>query len=335
MRHVLKRAPPPDSLHVDLLKRRRLAWCLSLTALGGMAGHGRLSAAEPGRLPLVVIYPDIEEPFRSVFLNIVRGVEDRLRVPVPVWPVPSDISPEQLQGRLRQHDAKALIALGRSGLKAGAELSSEFSVVAGGVVSVPETDTQGLLVQSLAPDPSLLFARLRTFVPGARRVHVVHDPRQNAWLMRLARDAARHQGLELVVQEAPDLRTAVRVYREMLSRINARADVIWLPQDTATVDDASVVPLVLKESWVQRFAVVSSNVAHVRRGALLALYPDNLDVGRELAGLALQSLSASAPAKGIQPLRQLRTAVNTRTASHLGLELDPVQQRIHLVLPEQ
>ncbi|MEY2842929.1 MAG: hypothetical protein RI920_966, partial [Pseudomonadota bacterium] len=43
---------------------------------------------------------------------------------------------------------------------------------------------------------------------------------------------------------------------------------------------------------------------------------------------------ATAP-RGMQALRQVLTAVNTRTAEHLGLDLRASGQRIHLVLPEQ
>jgi putative ABC transport system substrate-binding protein len=37
----------------------------------------------------------------------------------------------------------------------------------------------------------------------------------------------------------------------------------------------------------------------------------------------------------MQALRQVLTAVNVRTARHLGLDLDHSGQPIHLVLPEQ
>jgi putative tryptophan/tyrosine transport system substrate-binding protein len=75
---------------------------------------------------------------------------------------------------------------------------------------------------------------------------------------------------------------------------------------------------------------------HVRRGVLFALYPDNAEIGRYLAGAALATLSSRSPQpRGIQALKQVLTAVNTRTADHLGIDLRASEQRIHLVLPEQ
>jgi putative ABC transport system substrate-binding protein len=73
-------------------------------------------------------------------------------------------------------------------------------------------------------------------------------------------------------------------------------------------------------------------VAHVRRGALFSLYPDNTELGRHLGSTAVASL---APAHGLYALRQVLTAVNSRTAEHLGVDLRSSAQRIHLVLPEQ
>jgi putative ABC transport system substrate-binding protein len=309
-----------------------------VAVLGACLNAPTVFAAEEEalRANVAVVYPDIGEPYRSVFANIIEGIEDRLRGKVPAFPLAMGSNPPGLSDVFRQRDIRAVIALGRSGLKAVAGMDRQFNVVAGGVLSVPESETQGMLVQSLAPDPALLFARLKSFVPSAKRVIVVYDPRQNDWLIRLAREAAKAQGLELAALEAEDLKTAVRRYQEMLGSVNARRDVLWLPQDTTTVDESAVLPLVLRESWDQNLVVFSSNVAHVRRGVLFSLYPDNVEIGRFLAGAALASLQAgNTLPRGIQALKQVRTAVNTRTADHLGLDLRASQQRIHLVFPEQ
>src|SRR5213076_1766128 len=92
----------------------------------------------------------------------------------------------------------------------------------------------------------------------AQRVVVVYDPHQNDWLIRLARDAARVHGLELVATEAEDLKTATRLYRDILAAADPARDVLWLPQDTTTVEDSAVLPLVLQEAWNRSLPVISS-----------------------------------------------------------------------------
>jgi putative ABC transport system substrate-binding protein len=216
-------------------------------------------------------------------------------------------------------------------------LDRQLRVIAGGVLSVPEAEAQGMMIQSLAPDPALMFAKLKAFVPNARRVVVVYDPRQNEWLIRLARESAKAQGLELLALEADELKSALRRYQDVMGALNPRRDVLWLPQDSTTVDESAVLPWLLRESWNQGLVVFSSNVAHVRRGALFSLYPDNTELGRHLGATAMASLAPGAlpPVHGLYALRQVLTAVNSRTAEHLGVDLRSAAQRIHLVLPEQ
>jgi putative ABC transport system substrate-binding protein len=323
------------------LPRRRVAGGLVAGALapwwavsGAVPMNALAQSVGSGRPRCAVLYPDIGEPFRSVFLQMAQGIDQRSAQPSLVWALPANTPVAQVLDRLKREHVSAVIALGRSGLKLGRELMSAYPVVVGGVVSVSGADVQGLAVHSLVPDPSLLFARLRVFMPSIRRVVVVHDPRQNAWMIQLARDAARQHGLELVAHEAADLKTAVRTYQDLLPTIHGRIDVIWLPQDTVTADDAAILPMLLRESWAQRFAIIASGLPPVRRGALLAMYPDNVEVGHELARLAQQASGTQALASGIHPLRQLRTAINTRTARHLGLDISALSQRIDLVLPE-
>ena len=97
-----------------------------------------------------------------------------------------------------------------------------------------------------------------------------------------------------------------------------------------------MLPWLLRTAWDEGLPVFSSNVAHVRRGALFALYPDNIGLGHHLGTTAMSMLSSgSSPPRGLQALRQVLTAVNVRTARHLGLDLEASAQAIHLVLPEQ
>lgn len=284
---------------------------------------------------IAVVYPDIGEPFRSVFTTILDGVEDKAKGRVFNYAVSANASTAELAAELRKRDIRAVIALGRNGMRVTSSLDRSIGVIAGGVLSVPESEAQGIAVHSLAPDPALLFARLKSLVPNTRRVLVVYDPRQNGWLIKLAREAAKAQGLELIAQEADDLKAAVRQYQDLLSSADPRRDALWLPQDSITVDESAVLPLVLREAWNQSLPLFSSSVAHVKRGALFSLYPDNTELGRALAGTALGYASSGGYAsRGLHPLKDVLLAVNTRTASHLGINLTASPQRFHLVFPE-
>ncbi|MBI3902611.1 MAG: hypothetical protein HY306_06665 [Nitrosomonadales bacterium] len=283
---------------------------------------------------IAVIYPEIAEPYRSVFAQILDGIEDKAKGHVANFAVGPNVKVEELNDSLRRQDAKVVIALGRQGMKIASSLDHSFSVVVGGVLSTQEGEVHDFQVNSLSPDPALLFSRLKGMMPGVRRVLTVYDPRQNAWMMRLAKEAARVQGLELVAYEAQDLRNAMRAYQEILAAADSNRDALWLPQDSTTVEDSSVLPLILQESWKNNLAVFSSSFGHVRRGVLFSLYPNNVELGRHLAGSALGMLASGGNGGSMAPLREVLMAINLRTAKHLEIDVNR-QQKFDMAFPEQ
>lgn len=290
-------------------------------------------AADAGR-GVAVAYPDLGEPFKQIFAAIIDGIEDRVGGSVPGFAIASNASPAQVAEDVRRRDVQVLIGLGRGGMRIAAALAAEMPVLAGCVVSVQESEARSFPVHTLAPDPALMLARLKRLRPAARRVHLVYDPRLNAWLVKLAREAARTEGLELLAQEAADQAEALRAYTQLLANADPSRDALWLPQDPTTVDDNVVLSLVLREGWNRNIAVFSSHLAHVRRGALFSLYPDNRELGRSLAAVA-QRMAASpkSAAAGVLPLRQALAAINIRTAAHLGLDVAAAQAGFETVYP--
>jgi putative ABC transport system substrate-binding protein len=314
-----------------------IARCISpgTLLLGGLLLFMSLTTCAAGEDTIAVIYPDIGEPYREIFTKIIVGIEDKAGTGLAKYPVRSDTDITMLKASLLRHHTKVVIALGRQGMKTATALGNDIRVVVGGVLTVPKNETQGQLVISLSPDPALLFARMKALMPATKRVFVVYDPRINGWLITLAKEAARTQGLELVEHEAHDLRSAVRFYQEIFSAADSHSDVLWLPQDSTTVEESSVLPLVLQESWSQDIAVFSSNFVHVRRGILFSLYPDNVALGKSLAGLAQGMLvSGNDGTHGMMPLRDVQSAVNLRTAQHLGIT-SARYQGFDLTFPEQ
>lgn len=293
------------------------------------------SLAYAGEASLAVIYPNIGEPYREIFEKIIEGIESKTGAPIARHAVRSDTDIDALKASLLSQNTSVVIALGRQGMKTAALLDPAIGVVVGGVLTVPESEVQEQPVLSLSPDPALLFARMKMLMPAAKRIFVVYDPDINGWLMKLAHEAAHAQGLELVAYEAQDVRSAVRFYQKIFSTADRRKDALWLPQDPSTVEESSILPLVLQASWNQNIAVFSSNSSHVRRGVLFSLYPNNVALGKSLASLAQGFLTSGAHDKqGMLPLRDVQIAVNLRTAKHLGLNTSR-QQNFDMTFPEQ
>ena len=281
---------------------------------------------------IAVLFPDVGEPYRGIFLKIIEGIEDRSKARAVTVAVPATPNSSELNALLHKQDIRMVVALGRYGIKASSGLDHDLKLMIGGVVNAQASDAEHTHVSSLAPDPALLFARLKLLTPQVKKVYVVYDPLQNAWLIKLAQQAAKAQGLELVAQEATDIKAALQIYQQILAKSEQKQDALWLPQDSTTVQDSVVLPLVLRSTWSNNLTVFSSNVSHVSQGVLFAMYADNFEYGRKLGQLALQ---ANRPG-GMHPLREVLMALNKSTASHLSINLSQAQlDEFQLIFPQR
>ncbi len=282
--------------------------------------------------PLAVLFPDLGEPYRKIFTEIVGGIELQSGQRMRAYPVGAAQNLAELAASLRRHGTRVVVALGRQGLAAATAVEAPQGVVIGGVSSVPDGERQ--IGICLTPDPALLFAQLKALLPGVRRVIVVYNPQHNEWLLRIAREAARVQGVELAAHEARDLAGAARLYQSTIGSADGKRDAVWLPSDPTTVDETTILPLVLRDCWNRNVAIFSSSFFHISKGVLFSLYPNNAELGRALGTLALALLAGEAPTRGVSPLREVHAALNTRTASHFGIALDAqLQRHFHYLFP--
>ncbi|GGB99622.1 ABC transporter substrate-binding protein [Pseudoduganella buxea] len=281
--------------------------------------------ASIGKGTIAVLYSNVDQPFRTAFTSVIRGIQEGTSLPVRSYAVEARADPIDLNAMLRRNGTRIVIALGRQGLAAAAGLDRDISVLVGGVLLLSDSDN--LAGISLTPDPAMLFARLRELLPELRRVIVVYNPKNSEWLIRLAREAARAQGLELAAFVAGDMARAVQLYPQLIATADGRRDAVWLPHDATTVEEGTILPLVLRETGNGGVPLFSSNVLHEKKGALFAMVPNNVEMGRTLASSALSMLSGGARARSLAPSRTLQTAIDLRTASHVGVQLGERRQR--------
>lgn len=310
-----------------------------LCAGGSVLSPVRQPAAEPHgqEATIGVLYPNVREPYKSVFMSIVQGIDDGLDSNVRRYVLDDLTDPGALSTSLERDRVGVVIALGAKGVTAARRLESGIHVIVGAVLTEPRQDRAVSSGITLSPDPEILFERLMKVAPSAKRVTVIYDRLSNQGLIDRAYAAARSQALLLNAIPADNLAAGARLYRTLLDTTAGVSEVIWIPQGDDTVDENAVLPLVLKEAWDKKIVVISSNPSHVRKGALMALYPDNAGLGRSLAAMAMETLRAGGVKKGtFVPLRDLLTAVNIRTAGHLGLEpASNGERQFDMVFPER
>ncbi|MBS1222706.1 MAG: hypothetical protein H6R23_2326, partial [Proteobacteria bacterium] len=154
------------------------------------------------------------------------------------------------------------------------------------------------------------------------------------WLIDLAQPAAAALHLKVQPLEATDLREAARQFLYILETAEPATDALWLVADTAVVDSETILPLLVEQGWKRRLVIFSNSLLHAKRGTLFALYPDNVQLGRRLAELALRMLGDAGARSGIEPLRAVKRVLNLKIAAHLELGVtQDIERQFDLVLP--
>jgi putative ABC transport system substrate-binding protein len=287
-----------------------------------------------------VIYPDIREPFKSVFMNIIKGIGDSLGGNIEIRALNNSDTAADLVDWTRQKNPKTLVTLGNQAFSMSAELSRDTPVVIGAINMSPELLHGTHYGITLNPDPASLLRHLKTIAPKVRRVHVIYQPEQDGWMIDKAMRPAQELGLTLQTVAAGNLQEAANKYREILNNQVSDVDALWLPQDSAVLDEQAVLPMILKEAWDKRLIVFSSNPSFVKRGVLFALYPDNYNMGRSLGEMAKRIQApghrSDPAAQQIESLRDLLIAFNVRTAAHLDIKYSRDElDKFDLVFPSR
>lgn len=269
--------------------------------------------AEQAIQNITVIMPQVRPPFDRVFAEIYSAIQREAGSRVSRITIDEDTTSEQLHEILGAQPPNSVIGLGNRAKTLLKSLESQYRIVYGAVYLNPDEEPKAMEGISLTPSPDATFKWLHSIVPEIKSVHVVYQQNYSGWLIALADKAAPNHALRLIKHPVANVREAAAEFRNILDSSNPASEAIWLMQRDPSLDEKAVVPDILAQAWNKNLVVFSSNPAHVARGALFALYPDNGKMGRSLAQLALDKSK-----QGIEPLEDLLIAVNTRTASHIG-----------------
>ncbi len=296
---------------------------------------GLLSSPALGAGSIVVIYPQVPAPYNIIFKQIIEGIENNLGRDLVKYKLKSNDNRDEIKREILKNEPDAIIALGRGGIDTAKSLEINSPIIAGGAYLTPTPNDTRVYGISLTPDPDVIFSRLNLLSPKIKRIFVVYNPDNNAWLIELARKTAAKHDLELISNKAEGLREAAPLYRKILKNAKTETDAIWLPIDPDTVDDRIILPLILKEAWKKKLVIFSNKPSYVRNGVLFSLYPNNTDLGHALANIATRLLNKyEISGDNIIPIKDLLITVNIRTAQHIGIRFTEHQRRsFDLVFP--
>ncbi|EWH11176.1 hypothetical protein DS2_04945 [Catenovulum agarivorans DS-2] len=304
-----------------MMLRLHIVYVLSLISLLGTFCGYAVAA------PVAVLYPDVREPYLSIFEQIRAGVKEQTNADIQGYVIGEDLDISSIEKQLAGDAITQLVLLGSRGYRLADKFTANYSIVIGAYPTTPGAHS-GV---SMMTDPITVVKKLRMVAPSVQKLHLIVS-QQNAWIAKLTERALKQAGIAANIQIVKDLKQAVQTYAKLVEgRLNQR-DAIWLPIDTVAMHEKVVLPLVLKASWDKRFIVLSSIPSHAKRGALFSFYPNHFQLGKQLANM-LQNMTENPQ---VLPMKHILLAVNLRTAKHLGISYtNQEKEQFNIVLPER
>jgi len=260
-----------------------------------------------------VLFPESGKRASRLYKGIIENMQQHEAVLISSRKFSADANPASIQQWLRDENIQAVILLGKKGLQFSLKLNLNIPLVTGAHLgSLPSRSAV-----TLSADPQQLFSQLKKLKPNIKTVHVVYNKNNSGWLIKKAEVAAKNNQLQLKATQADTVQASGIALKTITQNIDARSEALWLPYDRAV----PVKPLLfdlLKKAWKDNLIIFSGNPYHVQQGVLFAMFPDYAKLGRQLIDLSLKKLQKD-DAINIEPSQYLNSAINVRTASHLGI----------------
>lgn len=265
---------------------------------------------------VLILYPQVREPYTKIYQDTLEGIAEVYKGEHTLLAITPGQHLEP--GVIARAAPNLYVALGN-------DAARELGIVApeGPVITTASQDVDFKVRHQLTyyPDPDTLITQLQRFQPGIRSLFLVAESDTDAYEDRVRETLAR-AGIGLRVCAADGLAAAAVCYRQLLDAATTR-DAIWILHGGKLLEPA-LLTNILSTAWERQLTVLSSNPDHVRRGALLSLYPDNLSAGRQLGDMINACLAPGTCTRSeTRYLRTMGIALNERTGRHLGLVISP------------
>lgn len=269
---------------------------------------------------IAVLYPEAGKRASQLYSTIIKSMREHSTAQIQTRAFSANDSPADIQQWLSDEKTQLVILLGKKGLQFSTQLSLDIPMLTGAHMA---TNTNQSSV-SLTADPQQLFKQLKKLQPNIKTVNVIYNEANNGWLIKQAQRAARKNRLTLNAIQADDIHASGPALKNLIHSLNPDEDAIWLPFDPV-LPVKPLLPDLLRKSWDKNLIIFSGNPYHVQQGTLFALFPDYTKLGPQLIEFALKKLKSKENFY-FEPSRYLNSAINVRTASHLGIQISSIQK---------
>jgi len=159
---------------------------------------------------------------------------------------------------------------------------------------------------------------LSSAFPKLKRIGLMYDPKLNQGLAARAETEARALELELVARPVQSIKDVPSALLELSGKI----DLLWSIFDSVAYGPETA-RYVLLHTLKKDLPFVGFSAQHAKAGAIMAIYGDYEDMGRQLALIVPSILNHEKVAENIMQPRAIKIAVNRRVADSMGISFPP------------
>lgn len=210
---------------------------------------------------------------------------------------------------------KLAVAIGSEAVELAAKGKWPFPVVTSMTLRPPEGSASIVSSIVLGVPLSVVLMKLKSCFPGKSRIGVIFGPASSEDRVALKVDCAR-AGFSA---EFMDCSAPADLVPRILALKGRKVDFVLCLPDSTLYNAATIKPLVMV-SLEQRIPLVAFSASFVRAGAVVGVYADLKELGRQTGDAALRYLASRSPNQAEGP-RAVQVGINQRVARLIGLEL--------------
>jgi putative ABC transport system substrate-binding protein len=164
---------------------------------------------------------------------------------------------------------------------------------------------------------STQFLALKQIIPFAKRIGVIYNPLKTGSTIKEGKKVAKNLGLQLVTRIVNFQKEVPKALKSFKNNI----DVLWIIVDT-TVYTSRSISFVLETALKNKIPVLGFSVNMVKAGALLSLYADYKDMGRQAGEIAVRILDGEKPEEiPISFPRKINMSINLKVAELMEIDI--------------
>ena len=168
----------------------------------------------------------------------------------------------------------------------------------------------------------------QTLLDSLRNIGVIYDPSNTGNIIDNAVQQMKDAGINLIRHKI----TSSKMVGEALHDLIGKIDALWILPDRTVVTKESF-NLIKSTTLKNKIPMLCTTDVFVKSGALMAVFSDYGEIGRQAAQLVSKILQlSSVNSLGIVYPDTFKLAINSLTAQKLGLKIDTIQEKPHVVV---